>query len=53
MSLVTKLKVATKLVINKDFRFDYLPEHGRYHDMPDEEYLRRKWKARMGGIKFR
>lgn len=37
-----------KYVFDKDFRFYYKATHGYYHDMPDEEYLKKMYKYTTG-----
>ena len=42
---MSKIQNIFKLIINSDFRFLYLSEHGFYKKMPDEKFLIRKYKA--------
>ena len=37
-----------EFIRNPDYRFLVLAGHGCYHSMPDEEYLKRRFHARMG-----
>lgn len=45
MSLLSKAK---KYLCDKDYRFFVNNAHGLYNHMPDEEYLRRLFKVKMG-----
>ena len=35
-------------IFDPNYRFNFLAARGKYNDMPDEEYLKRKFKATMG-----
>jgi hypothetical protein len=43
--MFSKIKTATRLIVDKDFRFNYLALKGRYNKLGDEEYLKRRYKA--------
>lgn len=45
MNMIIKI---IKYISNKDYRFLINAAHGLYNSMPDEEYLKRKYKAAMG-----
>lgn len=43
------LKAGTRLLINPDYRFLFMADKmGRYNRMPDEQYLRKRFKATIG-----
>ena len=48
MSVTSKIKNGLKFALDKDFRFLYLNRKHKWDNMPDEEFLRRMWRARMG-----
>jgi len=48
MDIIRIAKGITKLIFNSDYRFDFLANKGRYNSMPDEEYLRKLFKAKLG-----
>ena len=37
-----------KYIVNKDYRFRINAAYGKYNDMPDEEYIKKQFKACMG-----
>lgn len=39
---------ALSFIINSDYRFVYLSDMGFYNNMPDEKYLKKKFKAKLG-----
>ena len=41
-------KKIIKLIFNSDYRFDILSSYHFYDNMPDEKYLKRKYKITMG-----
>ena len=45
MDMFSKIK---KYIFNPDYRFIIQANRGKYNDMPDEEYLKRRYKALMG-----
>ena len=45
---MSKINTAKKLLSDSDFRFLYLAERGHYNGMPDEVYLKRLFKAKLG-----
>ena len=48
MSILKYLKALSRFLLNSDYRFLVQAGFGRFNTMPDEEYLRRKFKACMG-----
>ena len=46
--LKTKLKFIWELITEPGSRFYYNSVHGKYHDMDDETYLKKMYKARLG-----
>lgn len=48
MNIIRVIKGINKLIIDKDYRFLWLAGKGVYNKMPDEEYLKRKFKAKVG-----
>lgn len=48
MELWAKIKFLKKLITDPGVRFYYNSSHGKYRDMPDDEYLKKMYKARLG-----
>lgn len=48
MNINRAVKGINKLIIDKNYRFLWLAGKGMYNKMSDEEYLKRKFKAKMG-----
>lgn len=48
MSIKSNLNGLKSLVINKGFRVNYMASHGFYHNMSDEELIRKTYEAQMG-----
>lgn len=48
MGLLQKFKKGIKYLLNSDYRFCFRACDGRYHDMPDEPYLRRLYRGYTG-----
>ncbi len=48
MKIQKYTKAVWRLLTDKDFRFLFLANRGKYDKMPDEEYLRKAFKASLG-----
>ena len=48
MNISRMAKGITKLVFDSNYRFDYLANKGVYNNMPDEEYIKKLFKAKLG-----
>jgi hypothetical protein len=48
MRIIHNLSRGLSLVFNPDYRFLYLSDKGFYNNMPDEKYLQKKFKAKLG-----
>ena len=47
MSIVKKIKFLWSFITDPGVRFYYYSAHGKYQDMPDDEYLKMMFKARV------
>lgn len=45
---MTKIKKIAKYIFNKDYRFIENAYRGKYNDMPDDEYCKKFYRARVG-----
>lgn len=43
-------KAAFKYMVNADYRFKIDSARGKYNDMPDREYLQRRFQAELGKV---
>ena len=48
MDIKRVIKAMQKYIVNPDYRFLINADFGKYDDMPDREYLERKFKGYMG-----
>lgn len=48
MKLKKYAKASWNLLTDKDYRFLFNADRGRYDTMPDDEYLKRMFKASVG-----
>lgn len=48
MNIIQCVHKGFQFLTNKDYRFLFLAAHGRYNRMPDEEFLRRMYRAEFG-----
>ena len=48
MTFKKMINVLARYITDKDYRFQINAAYGKYNNMPDEEYLKRQFKARMG-----
>lgn len=46
--LNTSMKLVRNLLTSSDYRFHFLADHGAYQSLPDEDYLRRLFRAIRG-----
>ena len=48
MGVLNKMKTCGRLIFDSKYRFLFMAELGRYDNLSDEEYLKRRFKAKMG-----
>lgn len=48
MDIAHLIKSGTRFLLDKNYRFIILSNKGKYNDMPDEEFLKRLYKATLG-----
>lgn len=48
MNLSRIAKGGLKFALDSDYRFDFLASKGKYDGMPDDEYIKRLFKAKLG-----
>lgn len=48
MRILSKLRTLGRLILNADYRFRFLAEHGKKGGVPAEEFLKRRYRLELG-----